>query len=76
MKTQRKIRVLKADVNSLKSKLITIMSELESVGTIRAANSLSTIIARLEAWQNRYEEEHHENLCFEHRPRQDREISR
>ncbi len=55
MKTQRdleKIRALKADVNSPKSKLITIMNELESVGAIRKANSLRTIIARLEAWQN------------------------
>ena len=55
MKSQRdleKIRALKADVNSPKSKLITIMSELKSVGAIREANTLSTIIARLEAWQN------------------------
>lgn len=56
MKTQRdlqSIENLKLKANSAKDKLIDIEASLREVGANREANSLSAIIARLEAWQNK-----------------------
>lgn len=39
-------------VNNIKSELIDIMYKLEEAGIIRKADSLSTIIGKLEDWQN------------------------
>ena len=43
----------KSDANTAKDRLISIEYELRDIGAIREANSLSTIIGKLEAWQNR-----------------------
>ena len=40
------------DVNSAKVTLMRVMSDLEDVDAIRKANSLGTIIEKLEIWQN------------------------
>lgn len=56
MKTQRDLEYinnLKLEANSAKDKLMAIEDSLREVGANREANSLSTIIARLEAWQNK-----------------------
>lgn len=56
MKTQRDLEYinnLKLEANSAKDKLMDIEDSLREVGANREANSLSTIIARLEAWQNK-----------------------
>lgn len=47
------IRRLKMSANSSKDKLLDIASILEYVGAVREANSLYTIIGKLEAWQNK-----------------------
>ena len=41
------------EVNSVKDKLIGIMYELEECGAVRKANTLGTIIGKLEAWQHK-----------------------
>ena len=54
MKTQRDLEYinnLKLEANSATDKLIAIEASLREVGANREANGLSTIIARLEAWQ-------------------------
>ena len=48
-----KINAMKAEANEPKMHLIRIRNELEEIGAIRQAVSLDTIIAKLEAWQNR-----------------------
>lgn len=56
MKTHRDLEYinnLKLEANSAKDKLMAIEDSLREVGANREANSLSTIIARLEAWQNK-----------------------
>ena len=56
MKTQRDLECIasfKLEANSAKDKLIAIEDGLREMGAAKEANSLSTIIARLEAWQNK-----------------------
>ena len=40
------------DVNCAKETLMKVMSNLEDEGAIRKANSLGTIIGKLERWQH------------------------
>lgn len=40
------------DVNCAKERLMNVMYELEDAGAIRKANSLRTIIEKLERWQH------------------------
>ena len=40
------------DVNVAKSRLMEVMYKLEEAGAVRKANSLGTIIGRLEEWQH------------------------
>ena len=40
------------DVNCAKETLMKVMSELEDEGALRKANSLGTIIEKLERWQH------------------------
>jgi hypothetical protein len=51
MKKNNEIREIKNQINPLKHKLITIIGELEGIGAVREANSLGTIIGKLEDWQ-------------------------
>lgn len=44
---------IKSEASSPKSRLIQLHSELMDIGAVREANSLGTIIGRLEEWQNR-----------------------
>ena len=41
------------EANTAKERLIGIMYDLESVGAIRQAQTLGTIIGKLEAWQHK-----------------------
>lgn len=50
---QAQIQVLKKEANAAKSKLLRIMDELRDIGALREANGIETVIAKLEAWQNR-----------------------
>ena len=43
----------KNEANAAKDRLISIEWKLREIGAIREANSLSTIIGRLETWQNK-----------------------
>ena len=52
-KRRHKINVMQTEANEPKMHLIGIRNKLEEIGAIRQAKSLNTIIARLEAWQNR-----------------------
>lgn len=56
MTTQEKrqeVDAIKSSAEEAKSRLMRIEDELRSIGANREANSLSTIIGRLEDWQNR-----------------------
>lgn len=53
MTKQETIRKAHSEAESAKSRLISIMYELEEVGAIRQAKSLGTIIEKLETWQNK-----------------------
>ncbi len=53
MKDYDEIRRLKTSANTAKERLIDIASRLEESGGIREAESLKTIIWKLEAWQNK-----------------------
>lgn len=43
----------KNEANSAKDRLISIQYGLEEIGAIREAQTLGTIIGKLEAWQNK-----------------------
>lgn len=45
--------VLKEEANVAKNRLMLIENELREIGAVRDANSLSTIIEKLEIWQNK-----------------------
>lgn len=47
------IHQAKSDANTAKDRLISIEYELRDIGAIREANTLSTIICKLETWQNK-----------------------
>lgn len=47
------IRRLKMEANTAKSRLGDIQAKLLDMGAVREANSLLTIIFRLEEWQNK-----------------------
>lgn len=53
MKDFEQIRRVKSDVNPAKDRLIRAADELQEIGAIREANSLRTIIEKLEIWQNK-----------------------
>lgn len=54
MKKDKKIlRQLQSDANTPKHRLIDIEGKLRDEGFVRMANELSTIIWRLEYWQNK-----------------------
>lgn len=44
---------LKNEANNAKDRLISILYELEEIGAIREAQTLGTIIGKLETWQNK-----------------------
>ncbi len=46
-------RRLKREVSPIKSRLISILGEMERKGLKRDADQLSSIICRLEDWQNK-----------------------
>ena len=50
---QEKIRYYKDNANKAKDHLISLQYALEDIGAIREANSLGTIIQKLETWQNK-----------------------
>lgn len=50
---RKEIESLKSSANEAKSRLIRIMYNLRDIGANRDANSLETIIYKLESWQNR-----------------------
>ena len=47
------IRNLQMDANVAKERLMRIADELREIGAIRKANTLETIIEKLEIWQNK-----------------------
>lgn len=53
MKDMEKLHELQMKANSAKDKLISLEYELREAGFERKANSLSTIIGKLEAWQHK-----------------------
>lgn len=53
MEKWERVNHLKNETNSAKDRLISIEYELEEIGAIREAQTLSTIISKLEAWQNK-----------------------
>ena len=53
MKDMEFLRQKQSDASVAKERLIQIMSALEEEGFIRQAKSLSTIIWKLEVWQNK-----------------------
>ena len=53
MADKERIESLKSDANSAKERLMNIAQELYQERAIREAKSLETIIAKLEAWQNK-----------------------
>lgn len=52
-KDKNELRRLQADATTAKDRLIEIEGELRDAGFVRMANELSTIIWRLEYWQNK-----------------------
>jgi hypothetical protein len=50
---REEIKCLQSEANTPKNKLMDIMRQLERAGAIRQANSLGTIIGKLEAWQRK-----------------------
>ena len=53
MKNYEEIQKIKEEANTAKDRLIRAMDELREMGAIREANSLETIIIKLEQWQNK-----------------------
>ena len=51
-KMDEAIEKIQYDVNVAKSRLIDVASKLDEDGAIRKANSLRTIIGKLENWQH------------------------
>ena len=47
------VQTLKGDANVAKDRLMMIEDKLREIGAVRDANSLSTIIEKLEIWQNK-----------------------
>ncbi len=47
------IERIKGDANEAKNRLMSLVYELRDIGAIREANSLDTIISKLETWQNK-----------------------
>lgn len=47
------IMCYKNDAETAKTRLLSIQDGLREIGAIREANTLGTIIAKLEAWQNK-----------------------
>jgi hypothetical protein len=47
------IEKLKSEAETAKFKLIQILHDLESIGAVKEAKSLETIIIKLEVWQNK-----------------------
>ena len=50
---KEQVERLKGEANNAKDRLISIEYALEEIGAIREAQTLGTIIAKLEAWQNK-----------------------
>ena len=50
---RNEIERIKSEVNVAKSRLIDMLHELLDIGAVREANSLETIIIKLETWQNK-----------------------
>ena len=50
---RKEIESLKSSATEAKDRLIRIMDELRNINANREANSLATIICKLESWQNR-----------------------
>ena len=50
---RREVASLKSSATEAKSRLIRIMYDLRDIGANREANSLETIICKLESWQTR-----------------------
>lgn len=50
---RERVRHLKSEVSTQKSRLLDTLRELEALGARREARGLDAVIARLEAWQNR-----------------------
>ena len=50
---REQVENLKSDAESAKMRLVSIESQLREIGALREANSLSTIIGKLELWQNK-----------------------
>ena len=53
MRKAEEISRIKDDANNAKHRLIELEMELYELGAIREANTLGTIIAKLEIWQNK-----------------------
>lgn len=53
MKDMERLNELQGKANKAKNALIDLEWELREAGFERKANSLSTIIGKLEAWQNK-----------------------
>ena len=47
------IMALKSEANVAKNRLMLIENDLREIGAKREANSLSTLIEKLEIWQNK-----------------------
>ena len=47
------VRTLKGEANVAKDRLMMIENKLREIGANREANSLSTLIEKLEIWQNK-----------------------
>lgn len=47
------VRILKDEANVAKDRLMLIENKLREIGANREANSLSTLIEKLEIWQNK-----------------------
>lgn len=47
------VRTFKGEANVAKDRLIMIENKLREIGANREANSLSTLIEKLETWQNK-----------------------
>lgn len=50
---RHEINHIKSEVSTTKSRLMEYASRLEELGAIREANSLNSIIWKLELWQNK-----------------------
>ena len=47
------VQILKGDANVAKERLMRIASHLHEIGANKEANSLETLIEKLEIWQNK-----------------------